>query len=239
MRRFLLYIVLPALAIAGPPLALGTWKWWKSQRGRFSWPVLAIASSGKASDHPGREMGGGAGLAAGGERDSPLASEGRSSETTGPGLGARMAPAQAVPAVELSEALRFDITPGWVMTRWPRVSAGLAELQLQGYRVPLVTGTAEDDLAGALTYYFDPRQQVARITFRGTTGNAGKLIEFLVQRYRFARRLTNNPQIVRFEVGGPRGQPYSWLEIRPAGVVKADEPYRRLGVTLVLHRPEE
>ncbi len=147
-------------------------------------------------------------------------------------------PSEGVPTVELAEALRFDITPGWVMTRWPRVSAGLAELQLQGYRVPLVTGTAEDDLAGALTYYFNPRQQVERITFRGTTGNAGKLVEYLVRQYRFGRRLTNDPRIFRFEVPSPRGEPQSWLEIRPVGVIKASEPFRRLNVVLVLHRPQ-
>jgi len=59
-----------------------------------------------------------------------------------------------------------------VISRWPRVSAGLAELQLQGYRVPLVSGTTANDLAGALTYYFNSRQQVQRITFQGTTATS-------------------------------------------------------------------
>ncbi len=60
--------------------------------------------------------------------------------------------------------LRFDVTVEWVMQRWPRVSTGLPYLQLQGYRVPLVTGTKVADLAGSLTYYFNARQQVQRIT---------------------------------------------------------------------------
>lgn len=239
MRRFLLYIVLPALAIAGPPLALAAWKWWKAQGGRVSWPVLAISSSGKAEDAAGAEGGGLSGAAGWGEGNGPISFGGGPAQTSQRSAEPPGAPAHEMPAVELAEALRFDITPGWVMTRWPRVSAGLAELQLQGYRVPLVTGTAEDDLAGALTYYFNPWQQVERITFRGTTGNAGKLIEYLVRQYRFGRRLTQDPRIVRFEVPGPRGEPHSWLEIRPAGVVKASEPFRRLSVVLVLHRPKE
>src|SRR5262245_34539652 len=28
--------------------------------------------------------------------------------------------------VDLAEVLNFDVTPAWVMARWPRVSAGLA-----------------------------------------------------------------------------------------------------------------
>ncbi len=239
MRRFLLYIVLPALAIAGPPLALAGWKWWKAHGGRLAWPALAISSSGQSPSNSENEdaiLPGQAPWAQGSSPAAPGASPAQPPDPSGRRTGAT---GPDVPAIELAEAIRFDITPGWVMTRWPRVSAGLAELQLQGYRVPLVTGTAEDDLAGALTYYFNPWQQVERITFRGTTGNAGKLIEYLVRQYRFGRRLTNDPRIVRFEVPGPRGEPHSWLEIRPAGVVKASEPFQRLSVVLVLNRPNE
>lgn len=239
MRRFLLYIVLPGVAIAGPPLALGAWKWWKAQGGTLSWPVLAISSSGEPSAAPDALGEALAVRPSRGLAHTPSGSRSAAPGMVDPSNGPDSVPEQSPPPVELAEALRFDITPGWVMTRWPRVSAGLAELQLQGYRVPLVTGTAENDLAGALTYYFNPRQQVERITFRGTTGNAGKLIEFLVRQYRFGRRLTNDPRIIRFEVPGPRGEPRSWLEIRPAGVVKSSEPFRRLSVVLVLHRPEE
>ena len=72
--------------------------------------------------------------------------------------------ADATPMPSLAEVLRFDVTVAWVMQRWPRVSTGLPYLQLQGYRVPLVTGTTVADLAGSLTYYFNAQQQVQRIT---------------------------------------------------------------------------
>ena len=78
----------------------------------------------------------------------------------------------------LAEVLRFDVSPAWVLQRWPRVSTDLAVLQLHGYRVPLVTGTNQNDVAGSLTYYFNPSQQVQQITLRGTTGDPRAIISF-------------------------------------------------------------
>ena len=48
----------------------------------------------------------------------------------------------------LQEVLRFDISPAWVMQRFPRVSTVLSEVSLDGLRVPLITGTQPYDLAG-------------------------------------------------------------------------------------------
>ena len=141
------------------------------------------------------------------------------------------------PVRSLAEVFRFDVSTGWVMQRWPRVSTGLAQLQLQGYRVPLVTGTAKTDLAGALTYYFNPKQQVQRITFHGTTGDATRLIELLTTRYRFARRLTNDPGIFVYEAVSPGSQPAGVLRVQAAQVVKASEPRHRFQVELFIERP--
>ena len=82
-----------------------------------------------------------------------------------------------MPLPSLAEVLRFDVTVEWVMQRWPRVTTGLPQLQLQGYRVPLVTGTSLSDVAGSLTYYFNARQQVQRITLRGTDRRSQRLGE--------------------------------------------------------------
>ena len=90
----------------------------------------------------------------------PAAAIGRTFGGT-PDKPAKPAPLEGVTARDLGEVIRFDGSPEWVMARWPRVTAGLANLDLQGYRVPLVSGTAQDDLAGSLTYYFDRNQQVA------------------------------------------------------------------------------
>ncbi len=140
---------------------------------------------------------------------------------------------------DLAEVLRFDVTPDWIVSQWPRVSAGLAHLSLQGYRVPLVTGTAQDDLAGALTYYFNPRQRLQRITFYGTTGNSRKLVALVTTRFGFARRLVNDASVFLYELPDSRGRARSFLWIRPTRVVRASEPHRRFKVAFVIERPEE
>jgi hypothetical protein len=146
---------------------------------------------------------------------------------------------EAAPVRDLGEVLRFDVTPGWVIQRWPRVSTGLAKPQLEGYRVPLVTGATPADLAGALTYYFNSHQQVQEITFCGTTGDLSKLVLLLSTRYHFTRRLTNDPGLVIYEVVNSAQQPSSILRIQAAHVVKASQPHRRFLVELVIERPRE
>ena len=131
------------------------------------------------------------------------------------------------------------MTPEWIMRRWPRVSTGLAQLQLQGYRVPLVTGTAETDLAGSLTYYFNSQQRLEQIAFRGSTGDARNLVGLLSGRYHLTRRLTNDPSLALYEAVRSDGRPSSALKIQAAAIIKANQPRERFDVQLVLLRPEE
>jgi hypothetical protein len=147
-------------------------------------------------------------------------------------------PTAAQPLPSLDEVLRFDATVEWVMQRWPRVSTGLQYLQLQGYRVPLVTGAGLADVAGSLTYYFGPGQRVQRITLRGTTGDPTALVNLVTARYHFARRLTNDPGWVLYEVVDPNNKQAGTLKIRSARVVKASQPYTRYEVDLAMDRPE-
>lgn len=154
-----------------------------------------------------------------------------------PAAAPQALPVEGTRVGHLGEVLRFNVTSGWVLQRWPRVSTGLAELPLQGYRVPLVTGTKATDLAGSLTYYFNSQQQVQRITFQGTTGDARELVRLLTTRYEFARRLTNDPGLFVYEVAHPGGKPVSVLKIRPARVVKSSDPRQRFEVDLVMERP--
>ena len=76
----------------------------------------------------------------------------------------------------LAEVLRFDVSPRWVTDRWPRVSTVHVQPDLEGLRVPLVTGTMASDLLGSLTYYFDRQQRVRRITLHGHTGDERMLV---------------------------------------------------------------
>mgnify|MGYP006966871329 CR=1 FL=1 len=84
---------------------------------------------------------------------------------------------------DLFTLFRFDVSPRWVTERWSRVSTIRAEPGWEGLRVPLVTGTKVDDLAGSLTYYFDSQHQVRRITFHGVTGDERKLVAFVSRVY--------------------------------------------------------
>ena len=141
------------------------------------------------------------------------------------------------PILPISQALDFGITPGWVIGRWPRVNACTARLQLKGYRVPLVTGTSSTDVAGSLTYYFNPAQQLEEIVFRGATGDPTRLIELLVRKFGFARRVTNDPGLIIYEVYDAAGKQRGVARIRSAPVIEATEPLRRFEVELVIQRP--
>lgn len=143
------------------------------------------------------------------------------------------------PVHPLEDALRFDVTTAWVLSNWPRVSAGLAELDLQGYRVPLVTGTSDADVAGSLTYYFNPQQRVARITFFGTTGDTRKLVALLESRYGFKRIVTPEPNLFVYQAKTwTYGKVTSELRMRPAPVVRSDLPHSRFEVALLMDRPK-
>jgi hypothetical protein len=137
---------------------------------------------------------------------------------------------------DLAEVLRFDITTHWIIARWPRVTTGLAVLDLQGYRVPLVTGTNEDGMAGSLTYYFDKHQVCERIIFHGTSGDPRKLVYLVTSRYGLEREITNDPSLTLFrKKSGSRVD--SELRIRPAKVIRADAPRSRYEIDLAIKRP--
>jgi hypothetical protein len=144
---------------------------------------------------------------------------------------------EGTPTPAMAEVLRFDISPAWVLQRWPRVSTDLARLQLHGYRVPLVTGTSQSDVAGSLTYYFNPGQQVQHITLRGTTGDPRALISFLSEHYGYVRRPNNDPSRLVFESVNSSGKPMGWMIIQSAPVVRADRPYQRYALDLTMDRP--
>ena len=151
----------------------------------------------------------------------------------------RTASRSDAPVVPMEQALRWEVTPAWVMSTWPRVTTHLAELDLQGYRMSLVTGTTETDIAGSLTYYFDPQQRLARLTFNGTTGDARRLVTFLNQHHRFQRHLAaDDPGLYLYQVEQDQ-RALSEMKIRAAPIVKAGNPYGRFEVSLDMRRPEE
>lgn len=93
------------------------------------------------------------------------------------------AAAEAGAVVPLEEAFRFDLTPQWVASRWPRVTTVAGDPEHLGMRVAYVSGTAPDDVAGSMTYFFDRHHQLQRITFTGLTGDPKRLLASTATRY--------------------------------------------------------
>ncbi len=136
----------------------------------------------------------------------------------------------------LEEVLRFDMPPAEVLSRWPRVVTRLASLDLQGLRVPLVSGKGPEDVAGSLTYYFDNQQKLQRLALRGHTGDTRRLVNLVVKRFGFQRHPSTDPHLHLFQVrwnGEPRGQ----LWIQAADIVDAADPLARFEVKLTVDRP--
>ncbi|HET6882085.1 MAG TPA: DUF6690 family protein [Pirellulales bacterium] len=146
--------------------------------------------------------------------------------------------AQAPTKNDLAEVFRWDVTTAWILGHWPRVSAGLSDVEMQGYRVPLVTGAATDDLAGSLTYYFNKRQRVERITFYGTTGDSRRLVALLAGKFSFVRELNDDPSLFLYRVREGR-KVVSELRIKPAHIVRSDEPFSRFEIALLIQRPRD
>ncbi len=146
----------------------------------------------------------------------------------------RVASPEAPPLVDLAEAIRFDATTAWLFQRWPRVTAGLPDGSLQGYRVPLVSGTSEEDVAGSLTYYFNAQQVCQRITLVGTVGDPRKITTQVLGRFGLKRQTSHDPGMHLYQTRW-NGKPVSELKIKAAPVVKATAPFARYDVQLVLN----
>lgn len=218
IRRTLLYVGGLMLAIGGPVTMFSTSDFVAGVKHRwFSSPTTASTTNSP-----------------------PSAAAAASTDSASPGYTAPPtdAAADALPTPGLDEALRFDTTIERILRRWPRVSTGLPYLQLQGYRVPLMTGAGVADVAGSLTYYFNAQQQVARITLRGVTGDPGALVRLLTDRYHFTRRLTNDPGMVLYETVNADQKSIGTLKIHSASVIRAARPHGRFEIDLVLDRPE-
>jgi len=145
-----------------------------------------------------------------------------------------IAQSDAPPIIDLKEAIRFEVSPAWLFGRWPRVTAGLPEGELQGYRVPLVTGTRENDVTGSLTYYFNARQVCQKITLVGATGDLSKITAELVGRFGLRRQTSDDAGLLLYQTRW-NGKPVSELKIKAVNVVKSSEPFARYEVNMVLY----
>lgn len=141
------------------------------------------------------------------------------------------------PVMDAGEVFRFDVTPAWVMGRWSRATTVSGPPNLQGYRVPLVTGPAESDMAGSLTYYFNDRQQVQRITFVGTTGDPAGIVSLATRRFGFVAVAAPGPGVYLYQIRW-HNHPRSELKLRMAEVIRTDVPFQRFDVEMEINLPD-
>lgn len=142
---------------------------------------------------------------------------------------------EQLPVVSLAEILRFDISPEWVMARFPRVSTLLSEMNLDGLRTPLITGSTPGDLAGTLTYYFDRYKRLKRVSVHATLGDPTRYIMELRQAYQMSQEpsLGGSLYVVKWN-----GTPTSVLHVSPASVVYSDVNYGRYNFFLELNQAD-
>ena len=223
-KRLLYLAVLPA-AVGGPYLMMDDG--WRKSAGE-------VWDSARSADGPGLDSLTGAFSGGGGAPGFETTS--LSAPLTSDGQPAGPQPRLEGPAaIGLEHIFRFDVTPAWVTGNWSRVTAVLAETDLEGLRVPLVTGVNIDDIAGSLTYYFDKQRQLQRISFHGYTGDSRRLATLLATHY----KLNPEPNLgAGLYMAKWNGQPLSVLRVSRAAVIRAESPHSQLEVLLEINRPD-
>ena len=141
--------------------------------------------------------------------------------------------ANAISVHSLREVLRFDISPNWVMQRFPRVSTVHSNMQLDGMRVPLITGTQPTDLAGTLTYYFDSYQRLQRVNVHAVTGDPSRFVAELQHGYKFQQQPALGASLYTLEWNG---KPTSLVVTTPAPIIESSSPLARFNVFIELNQ---
>lgn len=159
------------------------------------------------------------------------------SSPVGPGSQVYQSPAPLEGPVGLSleQALDWSIDRNWVYARWARKSTGLADPQLFGVRVPLVTGSGMTDVAGSLAYYFDNAGVLQRMRLHGRTADTSRIVHLATTRFGMqAQNGAPGDQLFRsFERKELRGE----LRTRPEGTLWATSPHSSFAIDLDVTRP--
>ena len=150
------------------------------------------------------------------------------------GPDANAIPLEFMPITDLSEVFRFDVNPTWVRQRWERASITAGDVGLSGMRVSLVTGVNATDLFGSLTYYFDARQTVQKITFQGWSGNPNSLVNFMTSAYGFQNRPTNAAGLY---VAQNRNRQTGVLYMQHPNVIRSSNPTQQVAIMLEVNNP--
>jgi len=135
---------------------------------------------------------------------------------------------------DLREVLRFDIVPGWLPQRFARVSTVTSNVQMDGLRVPLITGIQPNDIAGTLTYFFDASKSLKRIQLHGLTGDPSKLANLMVQFYQLAPEQSLGGQLFTTRWNN---RITSVMQISPAPIMYAGADHSKYILFLELNQP--
>jgi hypothetical protein len=144
-----------------------------------------------------------------------------------PSSAARMHPVEQV--------LRFDLTRDWIYQNWDRKTTAPTDVGLYAVRVTLVSGTDISSLAGSLTYFLNSQDVIEHISFRGRTGDARRLIAFMVRTYLFEPVVA--PAGEELYQVKRSGKVHSELRVRPEPVIRSTTPHGNVAVELELGRP--
>lgn len=136
------------------------------------------------------------------------------------------------PGLPIENLLSFEVTQQWVRENWSRVTTQIADLELQGWRVPVALDDGYN-LAGSVTYYFDRQRRVQRILLHGYTESPLAILNLAMSRYGMRRLPTAIPGELFVARAGE--QTVGVLYGRYAPVLKAAEP-KRCEIMLELNR---
>jgi hypothetical protein len=217
MFRKALFLPVMALAVGGPYLAING-----DLRKTVTQAFSSSEKTGEESPKTTSDL-----LAIPFSGDSSIAPLASGLNTPGPPLdGPRVA--------KPGDVIRFDMTPQMITRHWGRVSTSLADLHLEGMRVTLVTGPQTHDLAGSLTYYYNNKQQLRRISFHGTTGDPRPLIELCENVYHMKEQPNLGAGLYMMKWNK---QPVSALRIRHASVINGNAAHTRYDISLEVNWP--
>lgn len=136
--------------------------------------------------------------------------------------------------LSLRDVIRFDRTPSWVTQNWSRVTTVLADVELEGFRVPLVTGTELTDFAGSITYYFDRQHELQRIVLDGRCGDVTQIERFVVDDLELKKRPTLGAGLYTYAWNGAHR---SMTKLSHAPIVESRSPFSRFSVYMEINHP--
>jgi hypothetical protein len=142
-------------------------------------------------------------------------------------------PAGSASPITIEQVFRFDVTPRSVLARWPRASTVAGEPDELGLRMAVVTGTRPDDIAGSLTYYFDPHHRVQRITFTGLTRDPRRMLATVVTPYALKSQPTTD---AAYDIAGDPSEPTSEVSVSHPSMLDPSSQFPLTEVSVDLSR---